>query len=116
MYKVEGNKITLTRGDSLFLAVGITRNGEAYTPQEGDVVRFYLKHDKMKWDNTDFQDEEPVVTKTIPNDTMVLHLLPSDTNELEFGVYKYDIEITFADGEVSTFINDESFRLAREVG
>lgn len=116
MYKIDGNGITLTRGDSLFLQVGITRNGEQYVPREGDVVHFYLKHDNPRYEDAEFQDQTPVISKVIPNDTLVLHLLPSDTRNLDFGVYRYDIEITFADGEVSTFINDEFFRLKREVG
>ena len=43
MWEIKGSTITLTRGDSLPLHVGIKVNKADYTPVEGDVVRFTLK-------------------------------------------------------------------------
>lgn len=108
MYKIEGNKITLTKGDSFYCEVGMnTETGEAYTPQEGDVIRFGLK--------LTANDEEPLIEKIIPNDTQILHLDPDDTKDLKVQTYRYDCEITYENGDVDTFINDEEFVLAPEV-
>ena len=107
MYKIDGTTITLTRGDSFYCQLSLTRGGEAYTPDPSDTIRFALKKD--------YFDTEALITKTIPNDTLVLSLLPADTKTLAFGTYVYDIEITFADGDVDTFINEAIFTLAPEV-
>lgn len=117
-YSVKGDKITLTRGDTMRLDVGITKDEEVYVPDAGDAIRFALKHAETQKDRNgyyEFVDTEPLLVKTIPNDTMVLELVPEDTKELKFGKYKYDCEITFADGTVDTFIENADFVLSPEV-
>lgn len=104
MVEIKKNKITMTRGDTLRLKIGMTVDGDEYTPQEGDVIRFAAKQDKLNNNRTDYYDGEPLIFVTIPNDTLVLELQPEDTKELWFGTYAYDIQITFADGTVDTFI------------
>lgn len=98
MFKVINNKIFLVRGDTFRATVGMERNGEPYIPQEGDVVRFAMKRD--------YKDQTTLVSRVIPNDTLVLELEPEDTKSLGFGLYRYDIEITYANGDVDTFIRD----------
>ena len=44
-----------------------------------------------------------------------LRIVPNDTKNLPFGSYLYDLELTFADGYVDTFINCASFRIVPEV-
>lgn len=114
-YTVEDNSITLTRGDTFRGKVGIKVDGEQYTPVDGDVVRFALKHNKLNADKTEYTDPEPLILKTIPNDTLILELEPSDTKELGFGKYVYDVQITLADGTVDTFITKAPFKLTEEV-
>ena len=101
-YKIKGTTIILTRGDTLYVKVNIMKDGEPYAPETGDTVRFALKHKTMTADGGEYTDAEPILTKVIPNDTMVLH-------------YAYDIQITFADGSVDTFITASTFRLTPEV-
>ena len=107
MYKIQGTTITLTRGDSFYCLLSLKRNGQAYTPDAGDIIRFAMKKN--------YFDAEPLIEQTIPNDTLVLCLLPSDTKTLAFGTYVYDIEITFENGDVDTFINEAKFVIAPEV-
>lgn len=42
-HSISGTNISLTRGDSLFLEIGLTENGEEYTPEDGSSLRFALK-------------------------------------------------------------------------
>lgn len=107
MYKIQGTTITLTRGDSFYCHLDLKRNGQAYTPDDGDVIRFALKKD--------YFDTNALISQTIPNDTLILCLLPADTKTLAFGTYVYDIEITFENGDVDTFINEGKFVIAPEV-
>lgn len=114
-YSLKGNMITLTRGDTLILNVGITKDGEPYTPTENDAVRFALKRALMNQNKSAYADAEPLVLKTIPSDTMILRLESTDTKELPFGTYVYDIQITFEDGTVDTFIEPTKFTITPEV-
>lgn len=101
------NNIELTRGDTLKVKVNIFINSELYTPQEGDEIRFAMKRN--------YTDKNPLILKAIPFDTMMLHLKPEDTKHLIFGrEYVYDVQITFANGDVRTFIKGK-IKLTPEV-
>jgi len=113
--KIEGTTITMTRGDTFRAHVTMTMGDAKYTPVSGDSVRIAVKHDIMNSKRTAYKDSEPLIDKQIPIDTMVLELSPSDTKNLEFGNYVYDIEITFADGTVDTFINNAILIIDPEV-
>lgn len=105
-YSVDGTKITMTRGDTVRIQVAIDIDGEEYTPAEGDVVRFAAK---KAW-----TDEEPCILIDIPTDTLVLTINPEDTKQLEFGAYNYDLQITFANGDVATFVTKAKLKLEEE--
>ena len=106
MFKIKGTRILLIRGDTLITEVKIKRNGEDYEVQPGDVVRFALKRSEMKKDNTAYLDEKPLITKIIPNESLILRLESEDTAKLPFGRYHYDIQLTMEDGTVDTFISN----------
>ena len=117
MYEINGTTIRLTRGDTFEATVAMISKvtGEEYTPVEGDVVRFAMKHNCFNESRTAYIDTEPLIEKTIPNDTLLLRLDPNDTKTLAFGDYVYDCEITFADGDVDTFINGATISILPEV-
>lgn len=107
MVTVTDNLITMTRGDTLKCKVTVTKDGEPYTPTSGESLRFAVKRrTKTKGDYTEYVDKEPLINKAIPVDTLELKLDPADTKDLHFGKYDYDVEITLADGTVSTFIEN----------
>lgn len=106
-FMVARNVITLTRGDTMRLDVSISdRNGNAYTPVEGDTITFGLSKSI---------DDEPLLLVDIPYDTMVLHIKPEDTKSLDYGTYYYDMQIQLANGDVYTFITYSEFKLTGEV-
>lgn len=118
--RISGTTIKLTRGDSLWATSRPTyRDGTPYEMQAGDVVRFALKHAQLLPDGSDFEDEEPLVEKELDYDSTheywVLHLVPSDTEDLAFGDYKYDLELTQAGGDVYTYVANAKFKLTPEV-
>lgn len=97
MVSIEGTNITMTRGDTLVLKIRMTKDGVEYTPGDGDSLRFAMK--------ARYSDEEVVLTKNIPIDTLVLEIEPQDTKNLEMrSTYVYDIQLTTVDGKVDTFI------------
>lgn len=108
MYKVEGTTIYLTRGDTFEAYVTpMTDEGTEYVFQPGDTMRFACKKK--------YADPEPLILKDIPTNTCLLELEPSDTKELKFGSYVYDIQLTYADGKVDTFITEATLELTKEV-
>lgn len=83
----------------MFLELHLTKDGDAYTPAEGDVIRFAVK---QKYKDA---DEDVLINKQIPTDTLLLEIEPSDTKPLTMGKdYVYDIEYTDAAGHVDTFL------------
>lgn len=109
------NEIRMTRGDTLRVLVTMKRDNEDYTPVAGDEVRFALKRPKMTSGNKEYVDQDPLILKDIPIADMILELEPEDTKPFSFGEYVYDIQITFADGTVDTFITSTPFVLTPEV-
>lgn len=106
---IKGTTITLTRGDTLKIKLDLTDgDGKPYTPNPNDSIRFAMKKK--------YTDSKPVVVKEIPNDTLVLHLEPEDTKNLQQPLdYVYDIQITTAAGDVDTFIANAILHLSEEV-
>ena len=96
MYEVIGNQIKLVKGDTFYATVEVYDGDEAYTPTENEVVKFGLK--------LRYADEECLIEKVIPNDTLILKLEPEDTADLAVLTYVYDIEITRENGDKDTFI------------
>ena len=105
---INGTTISLTRGDTLKLNIILERGDETYVPDPEDTIRFALK--KRIGDN-----EPLLILKGVPIDTLILKLDPEDTKELDYGTYKYDLELTTADGEVVTFIGPADFIITEEV-
>ena len=107
-YSVSGTTITLTRGDTFKAQISITdREGNPYTPVEGDSIRFAMK--------AKYSDPEPLALIDIPIDTMLLVIKPEDTHALAFGTYVYDIQLTKFNGDVDTFITTAKLKLTEEV-
>ena len=106
MFKIINNKIQLTRGDTFRATLDITDSeGNTFNPSSGDVIRFAMKKQ--------YSDDDPLIKKIIQNG--LLQLDPQDTSGLPFGDYVYDIEITYANGDVDTFIERCRLKLTEEV-
>ena len=75
MLNIDGNNnITLTRGDTLTLTVELMKDGETYTPEAGDVIRFALSKGFLGEPGYEFK-----LDKVIPNDTLTFTLTSAET-------------------------------------
>ena len=105
MFRLDGNTIIMTRGDTVRVKFTLKMDGIPYVLQEGDVVRFAV--------NTADHEAEPLITKEL--DDYVLTLEPSDTKDLAFGSYLYDVQITFAEsGDILTYIEKAKLKITWE--
>lgn len=111
MISVDANyNITMTRGDTFARTLTLTKNGQTYTPQNGDVIRFAMA--KAYKSNA---GHKLLLNKVIPNDTLLWTINAEDTEDLGYGLYVYDLQITYADGTVETFANKKTITLTEEV-
>lgn len=108
MQSVNGKIITLTKGDTFKATIVLTRpDGTIYTPEDGDTIRFAMK---QSW-----EDQSVLLERAVPIDTMLLKLDPGDTSQLEVGNYVYDLQLTYSNGDVDTFIDKGTLKLTEEV-
>lgn len=109
MVNITGTTIKMTRGDTLRVILTLKdEEGNTYIPVSGDQIRFAMKRS--------YNDSTPILLKVIPNDTLELWLEPDDTKNLpQPSSYVYDIEITYANGDVDTFIDKAKLQLTEEV-
>ncbi len=95
----------MIRGDSESITVRRTD-----TPFEvGDIVTFTVRKNV----NADIALQK-IVSEFDEEGKAVIPIFPSDTHELEFGRYKYDIQLTFTDGTVVTLYEPQDFMLLKE--
>ena len=103
--KEAGDKvnISMTRGDSESITVRCS------VPfKTGDRVYFTVREDP---------ESEIALQKVIddfPGSEAVIGICPQDTEPLDFGTYVYDIQVTRADGTVTTLVKPSGFKLDEE--
>ena len=116
MTTINGTTITHTQGDTLDVTLELVvedqsdpENVQPYEPQEGDSIRFAIK--------SAYTDDEPIFTVDIPTDTLRLRIESAQTKLLKAQKkpYYYDIELTEADGTVTTFIAEAEWYSTNEV-
>lgn len=102
--------IELVRGDTLVLTLNLAQNDETFTPEEGDQIIFTVRKNYKGLTN-----DAILLQKTVDlYDSIVLEIEPEDTNSLDYGSYKYDMEFDSWDGKVDTVMQG-AFKLAKEV-
>lgn len=102
------NTIRITRGDSLTVNISLTDNeGFPYEPVEGDIVLFTVKKSAKA--------TEVLIQKEIDINTLVLDLVESDTENLAFGEYKYEIEVITTTDDHYTVIKNAPFIITEEL-
>ena len=106
MLKVNAdNSIELTRGDTARISLSITKADGTPYDYSADTVLFSVK--------TSVLSTELVLQKTVTDGTV--YIAPSDTEELKYGDYVYDVELTTQSGDVCTIITPARFTLTAEV-
>lgn len=120
MVRVAGKTITMTRGDSAHIEIQMEyEGGMSYEALTGDTVRFTVRKD--------YKDPEPVfvidIEPYIPDgeeseiiESVELNIRPSHTRDLQYGSYKFDIQLLRANGDIDTFIDKGTLVLTEEVG
>lgn len=104
MFSISNNIISITRGDTGKFEIRILdAYKNIYTLEEGDTILFTVKKD------TETSDV------LIQKNSLDIRIDPIDTQDLKYGIYKYDIQVTLANGEVHTIIPASDFIIKEEV-
>ena len=107
LYVKENGNIKLTRGDTAYLTFPMTTSAnEEYVMQAGDKLEFAVRET--------VESESALIHKTVTGGNE-FHIEPSDTPGLAFGKYKYDVQLTMADGDVFTVTPVREFEVLGEV-
>lgn len=109
---IKKNIIRCTKGDSLWTKLSLkSADDTEYIPDPNDRIRFALKKN--------LDDENVLIMKEIPTDTLELRLNAADTEQLDVGEYYYDVEIQLTNGYIDTIIEatagKPNFRVTVEV-
>ena len=105
MFRISNNKIQITRGDTGRFSLAVMNGKDDYN-YSSDTVVFTVKRSTY--------DTNALIQKTISYGNDVL-ILPSDTSELEYGEYVYDVQLTTQGGAVDTIITPNKFVILPEV-
>lgn len=108
LYVDKNNNIRLTRGDTAKFVVSVKNETtkQPYDVLSSDTLTMTIKDS--------IRDGEACVQKTITGSNS-FHILPSDTSDMNFGKYIYDIQLTTSDGDVYTVVEPATFELMEEV-
>lgn len=100
-------RILLTRGDSAKFSVSINNifSGSEYEMKDTDILRMTVRRNE--------NDPEILVQKEVVGSNNI-YIRPEDTEEMFFGDYMYDVELTI-DDDVFTIITPSPFKLLTEI-
>lgn len=88
-YSIDGNKITVTCGDSVWIDLNINDGVTSWQPDDEDELIFTLKD----------ADGETALEVELPAELNELYLTPEQTATLKPG-YEYQYEVTFNDAAI----------------
>ena len=112
--EVNGTDLSMVRGDSEQITVSARLNDAQGTPvpfANGDVVYFTVKTNT----NTAQKSLQKEVRVFDEEGKADIQINPDDTKNLECRTYQYDVQVTWANGEVTTIIKPSKFTLTPEV-
>lgn len=104
MFQITGKTIKIVRGDTGIFTVNIMNGNTSYNYSNDEVI-FTVKKNTVT--------DEILIQKTVRYGENVV-IEPSDTNNLSYGEYIYDVQATI-DGMVDTVIMPSKFIVLPEV-
>ena len=106
MYEIDSdNNIFLTRGDTCVLKLAVTDSDDQPYDYSNDTVQLTVK--SSTYTNV------VLIQKNISGDSFVIE--PSDTSNLAYGKYVYDVQIITPSNQVYTVITPAEFNVCNEV-
>lgn len=108
---VEGQNLSMVRGDSEAITVTMRKDDETVPFTTGDTVYFTVKASPKLPDIA----LQKIVVDFTQDGAARIELKPEDTKKLTPRQYWYDIQYTSAAGDVKTIVGKSMFTLREEV-
>ena len=109
--RINGTNLSFTRGDTESITITIKDIDEVQIPLvNGDTVYFTVK---TNTDTTDIILQKVITSFT--GGSAIIELTHADTKDLTVDSYVYDVQVTYADGTVTTIIKPSSLKIRSEV-
>lgn len=108
--QISGTNITIIRGDTEPFVVDCMEDGKLRPFEIGDIIRFTVRWTESS--ETVYVQKE---VTTFEDGVAFFVLSATDTMSLTPHTYRYDIEVTFADGTVKTVIGPSDFVVRGDV-
>lgn len=106
MFLIQNENIKITRGDTGVLALKLCNaDGTEYVIQDGDKILFTVKNNVYT--------KDIIMQKQFAD--LQIKINPSDTNDLSYGTYYYDVQLTTNSDDVFTVITPHKFEVMSEV-
>lgn len=104
----DDNTIRITKGDSLSVGIElIDEDGYDYKPELTDTILFTVKKSALATDI--------LIQKQIDPETLIIDFIESDTRNLAFGDYKYEVEVVTESDDHYTVIKNAPFIIMEEL-
>lgn len=101
MLLIMNNKISLTRGDTARINISL----DGYELQEGDKLLFTVKKTV-----NDAKECFQIITETNS-----IKINPTHTNDMSYGEYVYDVQLSMANGDIYTVVSPTKIKITEEV-
>lgn len=106
MLKIDdNNNIYLTRADTCVIDLSVKDSDDNEYDFSNDLVQLTIKGSTAT--------SNVIIQKTITGDHFTI--TPADTKDLEYGTYKFDVQIITTDNNVYTVVGPANFVLCDEV-
>lgn len=106
MFKIQGNVISITRGDTGIFTLGVTdAQGNPYD-YSNDTVLFTVRENV-------YAANKIMQKNIVYGQTTIIQ--PEDTANLNYGSYVYDVQIATSGGLINTVITPSPFNVKAEV-
>lgn len=106
MFNIDNCNVKITRGDTGVIAITLqNKDGSAYDMQPDDVLVMTVK--------TNTLSKDVLIQKQFADGQIKIE--PADTDNLSYGTYYYDVQLTTAAGDVFTVITPHKFEIMPEV-
>ena len=105
--------INIIRGTTNDLNLSIEdENGEQYTLQDGEKIIFGVKENA---ENSDYNIVKTLTSADVVDGICTIKLTPTDTAELAFGRYYFDIGLQTADGDYYMVVPCDEFCVCKAI-
>lgn len=105
--------ISIIRGTTNAFSLTIEdENGEQYTLQDGEKIIFGVKENA---ENSDYNIVKTLTSADVVDGIYTIKLTPTDTSELSFGRYYFDIGLQTANGDYYMIVPCDEFCVCKAI-